>query len=111
MPLFQNPCSPVDACCLHEELLQHGSDGIRGDIVGLTCQGAALRMWEYVCNCLRCVAHPHGASSTVDHDRGYLDGSHALGRQRVVVSHDGGIVDERVRHSLHPWPKWRVAHL
>jgi len=33
-----------------EELLQHGSEGVRGDIVGLTFQGAALRFGEGVCN-------------------------------------------------------------
>src|ERR1700736_2380156 len=48
-----------------EELLQHGSEGLRGDIMRLTFQGAALRVGEGVCNCLCSVMHERGTRTTV----------------------------------------------
>jgi len=50
-----------------EELHQHRSEGRRFDVVGLTREGAALRIGKGVSDRLRRVAHPQGLP-TVDND-------------------------------------------
>src|SRR5260370_11471886 len=91
-----------------EELRQHGSNGLCGDVVGLTGEGAALCMGEGVRDRLCGVAQPWGLPAVND-ERGDWDSGYPLGRQREVSGEDG-VVDERMRQSLLRRPKSRLSH-
>ena len=49
---FSSRCDRIitSTVCLHEELHQHGSKDLRGDIMRLTFQGTVLCVGEGVCN-------------------------------------------------------------
>src|SRR5260370_12297270 len=85
-----------------EELRQHGSNGLCGDVVGLTGEGAALCMGEGVRDRLCGVAQPWGLPAVND-ERGDWDSGYPLGRQRQV-SGDADAVHARIPHHLFPPP-------
>src|SRR5215469_9205530 len=61
--------SVVSGC---EELNQDGSEGLRINVVWLTCNGAALCVVQGVCNGIRGVAEPRGRPTV--HDQGWTRG-------------------------------------
>src|SRR5258708_28939248 len=94
---------------LLEKLHQHRGECLRGDVVGLTCKRAALRVGQDVCNSIGGVAEPWSLTA-VDDKRGNLDGGRLLCRQRVVTP-DSSIVEERVGQSLLGGAKRLCSHV
>jgi hypothetical protein len=103
-------CERPGAVSDGEELLQHGSEDLRGYSMVLTFQGVVLRIGEDVGEGLRRTVHIRRARPTVNDERWHRDGGDPLGRHGGV-SHDGAVVGQRVRHSLERRPEWRVSHL
>src|SRR5947209_16655846 len=75
----------------HEELHQHGSESLWGDIMRLTFQGTALCVGKGMCHRLRGVVHERGTRTTVDDQCGYSDRCQPLRGDRAIP-HDGIIV-------------------
>src|SRR5258707_14146324 len=93
-----------------KELLQHGSEDLRDDVVGLTWKAAVLPLGEGVHQRLCSVAQKRRAVPTVHHERGDRDGVHEFGRHRHITQ-NSHFVDEGVRHVLKRRPEGSMSQL
>ena len=96
-----------------ESLYFRGEDFWRG-IVSLTFQRAVLRIGQDFRERSSRIAYPFRARPTVHHERGCGGSGPLISRQRVachVVSQDGDVVGQGMRHGFERRPCWRASHL
>src|SRR5207248_924355 len=93
-----------------EKILQHRGKSLGSYVVGLAFQDFIFAVGKDFCQGLSRGEYPIKGCAACDYQGGCSYGGQTLGRQRIVA-HDGGIVGERVRQGLLPWPPGCAAGL
>src|SRR5260370_5488825 len=93
-----------------EELLQHGSQKLRGYLVGLTFQGAMLCMGHRLDKRQCCDVHKRRARRGSHDECRHRNTGCSLGGDRGIFTQDGGIVGKGGRYRFEHWPHGMLAH-